>query len=187
MPVTPNRSYPYPASTDPARVPFYTQTLAEAIDNDLEGRDAVIATRPYAKIRGTATTYVSSGGSTTVLPFDVEDFDTDNMADLSLNRQALTIQHAGFYWVHARIRLYATGFIPPSPFWIVTIQINGTTPLTVGRYHQIPLSPVYFDATISAGRAFVVGDTLTLTLAHNIDADTQISRFRELTAFRTSN
>lgn len=183
---TPNRGYPYPLPTDPADVPQALQDLAEAVDDDVEARDVVIRSRPFVKVRGSNTTPVPVSGGQVYLPFEIEDFDTDDMADLSVNRTSITIQTAGFYWAHARVRIYLTGTPPTNPFVIMSINVNDT-PITVGRYHTVPTGPDYFDASISAAFPVSVGDVLQLAFNHNYPNNENLSRFRELSAFRVAN
>jgi len=181
---TVNRNYPYSVPSDPADVPGALQAFAEAVDDDLETRDAVINTRPYVKLRGATTTTVPVA-TNTLLPFDVEDFDTDSMADLTVSRTTITVQTAGFYWVHARLRVYKNGASVFQPYVILAILQNGGS-VAVTRLHTMPVVPDYTDISVSDGVSLAAGDTLTLQLNHNLTTNTNISRFRELTAFKVA-
>jgi hypothetical protein len=182
---TPNRNYPYSTPTDPADVPGALQSFAEAVDDDLETRDAVINTRPYVKLRGATTTPVTINANN-LLPFDIEDFDTDGMADLTVSRTDITIQTAGFYWVYGRLRIYNNGTPPASLFYILTLVHNQVNAFVVARSHIPPAAPDYMDLCASTGKLFAVGDTISLQIAHNNPNDLNMSRFRELAAFKVA-
>lgn len=184
---TPNRNYPYSTAGDPADVPQALQDFAEAVDDDLETRDAVIRTRPYAKLRGAGTVTFPVNVQTPI-PFEIEDFDTDSMADLTVSRTLLTVRTAGLYWVHARARIYVTGAVPANPFVLLILLENGATAFGVNRMHSLsPGSPNYFDVSVSGLGIGAVDDTFSVALHHNIPTYTELSRFRELSAFRVAN
>lgn len=184
MPNTPNRLYPYPAPADPVDVNGDIQELAEAIDLDLETRDVVIQQRPYAKIRG-ATVQETPPNQTNIMRFDIEDLDTDDMVDLTVDRYSITIKTAGFYWVWGRLRMYRE--TPLNTVNVLFITRNGITS-TISRTHTMP--PVgttpYYDQTFGSCAPFVVGDVVQLWYIHAAGT-IQSSRFRDLAAFRIAN
>jgi hypothetical protein len=156
--------------------------LAEAVDNDLETLDAVIRSRPYAKVRGASPQTIIAGPNEPVR-FDIEDFDTDDMVDLSVDRYHITIQTSGFYWVWARVRMDAQT-PTPNTVTVLVITKNGITS-TVSREHTQPVSPTFVDLTFGSCAHFTTGDLIGLTLLHG-GATIDVSRFRELAAFKVA-
>lgn len=179
---TPNRSYPYSEPTDPADVPAALQAFAEAVDNDLETRDAVIRSRPYAKVRG-ATIQSTPANSNDSLRWDIEDFDNDDMVDLTTDRFNVYIRTAGLYWVWGRIRMYAQS-PTPNTYTILIITKNGITS-NASREHTQPISPNYLDITVSALAPFSPGDAIALRLIHG-GTTINLSRFRDLAVFKVA-
>lgn len=112
---TPNRLYPYPnLLSDPDRIPFDLEALAEAIDADVCGLYNGIVGRPVARARGTGTFLSPSAagiGGTTInrVPFDTIDFDPfgllefQNMADVG--NRLIRVTQPGFYMAVATIQV----------------------------------------------------------------------------------
>lgn len=72
---TPNRNYPYSVPTDNNDVAGAIQSLAEAVDGDVQALQALVGPRPMARVRGT-TPVIHAGAASTfgVLRMETIDF-----------------------------------------------------------------------------------------------------------------
>lgn len=115
---TVNRGYPYSIPADaPADVPVALQSLAEAVEADLQSIEGSVPTlvRPIARLRGTTPQIVTTGSTFKDLQFDTVEFNLGG---------ALA---AG----HDPASIIVTPILPG--FWMaigsVTYQTSGSSPL----------------------------------------------------------
>lgn len=194
---TPNRNYPYPLSSDPADAPGQLQALAEAINDDLATVEAQVQERPFAQVRATVPQSLPSVGVQTTVVFDYQDFDNDDMANLSDTPGALTINTPGIYFVFLQVQWpHRSKF---STTAVVGVQFdqflrqNGTDRgrnTTQNSRWSGPSSPVPLDGYYSTGALMncVAGDQLTATVAHNYAATPVVQILSaELSALRVAN
>lgn len=67
-----------------------------------------VDSNPY-KFRARRTAALnSSAGNAILLPYDAEDFDTNNNLDITTNKGRYTAPVAGFYWFNAYVNMAAT-------------------------------------------------------------------------------
>lgn len=105
---TPNRGYPYSQPTDPADVPFAIQSLAEAIDVDMQNLDDIVVGRPFASVSwvapvGTRQTFPPN--TTTVCEFNFVDADNAGISNLSDAPTKLTPTSPGLWMAWGMLAL----------------------------------------------------------------------------------
>lgn len=101
---TPNRGYPYSTTGDPADIPAALQSLAEALDVDMQDLDDAIVRRPIAVVASsTSTRQVFPADQTTEATFDFVHVDTDGISNLSVFPTRLTPTAPGLWMVWGEI------------------------------------------------------------------------------------
>lgn len=112
MPATTPRGYPYSIPGDPAKVPRALQSLAEAIDTDVQNVAATVAPRPAFRVSSVSTQSISTWTTFTLsrfLPFDTVDFSVGGALGALGTTTDIVPQLPGFYWVEASITLPREG------------------------------------------------------------------------------
>lgn len=103
---TPNRGYPYSQGTDPADVAGAIQSLAEAIDVDMQLLDNSITQRPFAAVRSvSATKQIFPSETLTEATYDFVEADTAAISNLTNFPTRLTPTSAGFWLVWGAIEV----------------------------------------------------------------------------------
>jgi hypothetical protein len=103
---TTNRGYPYSLPADPNDVPHALQSLAEAIDLDMQLLDDSIVQPPFAKVSSHSTTKQSFPSSQiTEAEYDFVDVDTAGISNLSTQPTRLTPTTQGFWLVWGGIEV----------------------------------------------------------------------------------
>jgi hypothetical protein len=177
---TANRNYPYPLPADPVAISAL-QDLAEAIDDDITANlEPETRQRVYGSMRGAATQAILPNVET-VLGFQTELKDTDDMIDVVGAPTIITVNTSGFYAV--------VGFITLSTTlnWsnvILRFRLNGTEMYSATQ-HLRTTDINYIDWSIHSSFPCAAGDVITMTFSHNSPATTMsLPPQREFSALR---
>lgn len=123
----------YPLYGDVADPAGQIQDLAEDVNGDLVTLQTALSA-VQVKLRGqiSRTGSVSVPNATpTNLTFDTEDFDNDNMANLGVNNQILTVNTAGVYLVIGRVEWASNG---TGERQVTLVKSTGTA--TIGSFRE---------------------------------------------------
>ena len=166
--LTPNRSYPYPLSTDPADGPEAIQALAEAVDDDITANlEPATRERVYGSMRGAATQAILPNVETT-LGFQVQLKDTDDMINVVSSPTIIRINTDGFYAFHGYLTVSTT------LNWtniISRFRLNGAEMYSATQHLRTTDIP-FINWSIQTSFPCVAGDAVTMTFSHNSPATT---------------
>lgn len=101
--MTDNFAIPYPCGGDSIDCTVF-QPWAEAIQaavSSVRDTSELALNKPAAAVQQTFSAATFAPGVTAVITYDVEDFDNNNMVNLSVNNDRITVRTAGVYLVIA--------------------------------------------------------------------------------------
>lgn len=152
MPLTPKYSFPYPAPTDAADVPYWNQQLAESVE-------AEVAQRRYKSLMANATFSVPTTAYTTHSSgwVDVAGTPTDAESGITYSAGTLTVSKAGHY----RARYQATWTTNTTGVRIIRLNKN-TTGSGAGELLSVVAAPppgnYYFTQIVEWDGHLAAGD-----------------------------
>mgnify|MGYP003575567565 CR=1 FL=1 len=118
---TPNRGYPYPIATDPADTAGSIQALAEAINDDVDALQDLVAPRPMARLRGSTTVVNQQAIVPSDLPLETIDFNVGGaIAPITNGRATILLPGA---WLMFATLVYPAA-IPAANVDYVSLQIH---------------------------------------------------------------
>lgn len=131
MPVTPNFNIFYPCESDPIDCDdfaTFTNSVQDALD-DMDVLAAQVLNRPTARIEVSASAQTFTVAVLTNTQFQLEFFDNDNMANLAVNNDRLTVQTEGIYLVNGSFNMSA-------PFTTITSEALALSQNGTVRYRK---------------------------------------------------
>ena len=137
---TPVYGITYPCGGDTIDSSVFA-TFAESMDAALvqgAAEMAQVANKPNAQAVALGFPQLVTLNTVTTMTYNTEVYDNDNMIDLAVNNDRLTIQTSGAYLVWA---MFATGSATTMTSMTVILTVNGTER---GRYKDRPRSGVNF-------------------------------------------
>lgn len=187
---TPNRGYPYSTPTDPADIPAAIQSLAEAIDLDMQALDDSITGRPLAQVSWSApvgTYQLFPANQTTECEFNFVEADNADISDLSAQPSRLTPTSAGLWLVWGSIGVPNGAGTLGTSIRDIFIRMNGID-LTRSGYESMDPTSAIRGMTL-AGMAVMDGvdDYFTMTLTPNGALDDLKVRLLKFACMRITN
>lgn len=126
---------------------------------------AKMAALPAVKVYNDATTTLPAGGTTTVISFNQERYDTDTMHSLVTNPDRLTVTTPGLYAIHTNLFIGASPSSGNALFVYVT-KNSGSTSWIARDF--IPYTTT--GVAISTFARFLAGDYIQLSIWNNAGA-----------------
>lgn len=182
---TANRGYPYSTNSDPADIPAATESLARAVDTDMQALSDSIIQRPMARVSAqSATPQVFPSTTDTLVEFDFVDIDNASISSLSAFNTRLTPTSSGFWMAYASIETPSGD----ADIMAFGLRVNG---IQIARQsnHESGSSTVTTTRLNVAGASFMNGTTDFFTVTLNpggSSTDVRILR-RVLACFRLTN
>lgn len=161
---TPNRMYPYPLPADPTDIPGDLQSLAEAVNDDVQANLAPVVTVPRAlgHMRSNGTQTIQPN-TETPLNYQIQFRDTDNMVNVVDTPTILTINTAGFYMFHVIVRVPVTNWTN----LVLRMKLNSATEIHVADQEFTTGAQSTIDWSVSWMHPMAAGDTMVVTLQSN--------------------
>jgi len=128
VPLTTARGYPYSIPTDPTDVPQAIESLALAVDADVQARDASIHARPVFRLSSTSSVPFYATAVFTmnrVLPLEVEDVNVGGAITPigGISQSRITPMLPGYWWFQAAMTFPRSG-ATSMDFIGITLQTN---------------------------------------------------------------
>lgn len=185
---TPNRAYPYPEYVNPANFPAQDQTLATAIDTDLDTnlRDPIVQAldEPSARASRPAGTQAVANATNVTVSYTTENYDNNAIVNLGASATDFVIQTPGTYLLTGSVNVTPDGAAGGSAALIMQSSA-GVVPNPVGTSRQLDNDKDTSLSCTTLHRVAVAPETITQFVRHNHGAALNIS-IAQLTVTRIS-
>lgn len=176
MPANTPRGYTYPLYGDTQDFPTQMQDYANDVDADVQllvNRIAAAYDRPSVRIVGTGNVVVAPNVNVT-LTFTAEQYDNNNMADLGVNNQIITLNSSGIYLITGAITYTANGNATRAGLTSTLVSSAAVVPIPARKSVRDTQN---FSTTVHvvALHQALVADNITLQARHNSPANITVT------------